>query len=248
MAAFFWDGSIMLFQARVCTAIGIIACLAVEPAHATEARVPTLAFGNLVPGLSLLSKPVRSMRELRFDNIVRQERDFTCGAAALSTILRYVYGRTSSEHDIIEDMLQHTDVKTVQENGFSLLDIKKYVERIGLRGRGYRVDRNSLLALKIPVIALQNSRGYSHFVVVKRVRDGIVYLADPALGQRHLPLDEFVDAWNGIVFAILGPGLQPENALLESVENPPGAAQRAAIVTRILPQQHEFGLLGLDSF
>jgi predicted double-glycine peptidase len=248
MAAFFWDGLIMFLQAHLCTAISIIACLAAKSGHANEASTPVLAFGNLVPGLSIVSKPVRSMRELRFDNIVRQERDFTCGAAALSTILRHVYGRTSSERDIIEDMLKHTDLKTVQENGFSLLDIKKYVERIGLRGRGYHVDSNSLLALKIPVIALQSSRGYSHFVVVKRVRDGIVYLADPALGQRHMPLNEFVDAWNGIVFAILGPGLQSENALLRGLESPPGAAQRAGIVTRVLPQQHEFGLLGLDAF
>jgi uncharacterized protein len=206
-----------------------------------------VVFGNVVPGLPVLSKPIRSMRDLRYRDMVHQETDFTCGAAALATVLQYVYGRNTSEHDIVEDMLKNTDAESVRRNGFSLLDMKRYVERIGLRAHGYRVDRISLPALKIPVIALQTSNGYAHFVVVKRVRDGIVYLADPALGHREMPLDDFVAAWNGIVLAVVGAGLQPKNALLDSARSP-GAARRADVVTRVLPPQLEFGLLGRDSF
>lgn len=229
-----------------------LATLAGLPAGAwaggEAAAPPPLAMGNLVPGLTLLARPVRSMRELRYDNMVRQERDFTCGAAALSTILLHVFGRVASEREIIEDMLRHTDTERVRRNGISLLDIKHYVERIGLRGRGYQIDKQGLQALKLPVIALQSGRGFDHFVVVKRVREGVVYLADPALGQRQMLLEDFVAAWNGIVFAVVGTGLQADNALLASAENPPGPAQRAGIVTRALPPQQEFGLLGLDSF
>jgi predicted double-glycine peptidase len=221
----------------------------IAAAHAEDAgqSPPRVMFGNVVPGLPLLSKPIRSMHDLRYRDMVRQESDFTCGAAALATILQHVFGRNISESDIVEDMLKNTDANAARQHGFSLLDMKRYVERIGLRAHGYRVDRNSLLALKIPVIALQITRGYAHFVVVKRVYEGIAYIADPALGHREMPLDEFVAASNGIVFAVVGKGLRQENALVASARSL-SASQRADIVTRALPPQQEFGLLGMDTF
>lgn len=216
-------------------------------AAAAGARAAPAAVPLGLPGLPPLLKPLRSLYALRFEHVVRQERDFTCGAAALSTILRHVFGRAVGEREILEDMLANTDPEAARRNGFSLLDIKQYLERNGLRGRGYQIDRHGLATLKIPVIALQNARGYPHFVVVRRVADGVVHLADPVLGQRQMPLDEFVAAWNGVVFAVLGAGLREDN-VLAAPPPAPAAAQRAAIVTRALPPQQEFGLLGLDSF
>lgn len=187
------------------------------------------------------------MRDLRFKDMVRQERDFTCGAAALATVLQQLYGRPTTEQEIIRNMLENTDAKLVRERGFSLLDMKQYLERIGLRGRGYQIDGNTLSTIKIPVIALQTTRGYAHFVVVKRVQDGIAYIADPALGHRQMPVHEFVAAWNGIVFAVLGDGRMSVNTLQQSAQSL-GSMQRAAIVTRSLPPQQEFGLFGRDMF
>jgi predicted double-glycine peptidase len=238
----------MLIRPVFIACLSVLACIGISTGQVMAQSTPAIMIGGLVPGAPVLSKQIKSLRDLRYQNVVRQEWDFTCGAAALSTILQYVYGRTASERDIIADMLKHTDAKTVQQNGFSLLDMKKYVERAGLRGRGYQIDRNSLLTLKIPVIALQTTRGFPHFVVVKRIQDGVAYIADPALGNRQMPLDEFVAAWNGIVFAVVGAGLKQENVLLEDRTENSILAQRAGIVTRMLPQQQEFGLLGLDSF
>ena len=207
---------------------------------------PTMLMGNLVPGMALTTKTVKSMQEMRYSNIIRQEKDFTCGAAALATILQNVFGRSTTEREIVEDILKNTDENIVRQQGFSLLDMKKYVERIGLRGRGYQIDKNSLLSIKIPVIALQNTRGYPHFVVVKRVLNDTVYIADPILGHRQVPLDEFIAGWNGIVFAVVGAGLVSENVLLESAKSI-ALNQRADIATRMLSPQKEFGF-GLDSF
>ncbi len=236
-------GAIMWIRYLLCGALTLAAGAGRAESDAAAAPV---RLG--VPGLPPLIKPLRSLYALRFQHVVRQERDYTCGAAALSTILRYVFARNISETEIIDDMLKNTDPEQARKNGFSLLDIKKYVERIGLRGRGYQVDRHSLQTLKIPVIALQKVRGYPHFVVVKRVADGIVYLADPVLGQRQVLLDEFIEAWNGIVFAVVGAGVQAENALLRDAAHPAGAAQRAAIATTVLAPQQDFGLLNLDAF
>jgi predicted double-glycine peptidase len=220
---------------------------AVTHSQPVQGNAPFVQIGNAVPGISSMPVRVKSMRDMRYANMVRQEKDFTCGAAALATILRYVFGRSVTEQEIIRDMLQNTDMKIARERGFSLLDMKKYLERTGLRGRGYRIDGGTLTTLKIPVIALQTTNGYAHFVVVKRVHGGIVFIADPALGHRQLPVEEFIAAWNGIVFAVLGTGLKRENILLESAKSL-GAEQRAGIVTKALPPQHEFGLIGMDTF
>lgn len=205
--------------------------------------------GNLAPGLGKVQLPVKSMRELRFQNMVAQERDFSCGAAALATILQYVYQRPVRESEMIAALLQHSSPDIVRERGFSMLDMKNHVETIGLRGRGYKLDGNGLLAVKIPVIALQNINGYAHFVVIKRVAadTGTVYIADPILGNRQMPLADFVPTWNGIVFAVVGEQVAQNNILSMSAQ-PLALSRRAAIVTQSLPQQREFGLLGRDSF
>lgn len=218
-------------------------------AHARSTNLPTerAAFANVVPGLPVVPKRIKSLRDLRFENIVRQENDFSCGASAIATLLQQLYGLPISEHEVITEMLKGADENLVRKHGFSMLDMKNYVDRIGLRGSGYQLDKNGLSALKVPVIALQTSRGYAHFVVIKRVHHGVVYLADPALGHRQMPLEEFAQDWNGIVLAIVGIGLKTQNALLEFGTSF-SAPQRAAVVTRTLPPQQEFGMAGPGSF
>lgn len=218
-------------------------------AHAEPAsgRTGGVQIGHVVPGMPGFEMRMQSMRDLRYANIVRQQKDFTCGAAALATILQQMFGRTTSEQEIIDDMLAHTDPALARSRGFSLLDMKNYLDRIGLRGRGYQIDANALQTVRIPVIALQTTRGYAHFVVVKRVFAGLVYIADPVLGHRQVPLDEFVATWNGIVFAVLGDGRQTDNTLSASATSS-SAAHRADLVTRRLPPQQEFGLFAIDTF
>ena len=69
---------------------------------------------------------------------MQQKTDFSCGAAALATILRQAYWLDVDEQQIIEGMLAHAD-RTVRVQGFSMLDMKRYVESLGMRARGYRV-------------------------------------------------------------------------------------------------------------
>ncbi len=239
-----------LFRHLFLAASGALAIVLV--ASAVRAAPPPdsdgrIAIAPVAPGLPGFSVPMRSMRELRYAGMVRQETDFTCGAAALATVLQQMFGRSISEREIINDMLAHTDREEVRSRGFSMLDMKHYLERHGLRGRGYKIDARVLMTVKIPVIALQTTRQYAHFVVLKRIHAGIAYIADPALGHRQIPVEEFVAAWNGIVFAVLGDGRQADNALVAS-SIPRAAQDRAAIVTRALPPLQEFGLFGIDTF
>lgn len=176
-----------------------------------------IQFSGVIPG-TIINKNIISMREQHFVEMVPQQTDFSCGAAALATILNYAYNYDFTEADVIEGMLKVSDLQLVQSQGFSLLDIKHYVETLGLRGRGYSVNPEILDRIKIPTIALLDIRGYKHFVVLKKTTQDKVYIADPALGNRVMDRQDFVDGWNKVTFAIIGEGFDRDSILLRPKE------------------------------
>jgi predicted double-glycine peptidase len=170
---------------------------------------------SVLPGGAVVYKPIQSVRERKFADLVQQKTDFSCGAAALATILRQAYWLDVNEEQIIEGMLAHSDQDLVRVQGFSMLDMKRYVESLGMRARGYRVATETLSEIRIPVVVLMDIRGYKHFVVMQKVHDGWVYIGDPVLGHKRYKIDDFVKGWNGIIFAVIGQGYDKTNALLD---------------------------------
>lgn len=196
----------------------LLALVASTPAAAqtAPAAVP-LGTGAASASASYLSRPVRSWKAMKFDHVVRQQTDFSCGAAALATIFNYAYGRKTTEAQVLVNMLKLSDPKVVREKGFSLLDLKNYVKAVGMTGEGFKVPYAALQDLKVPGIVLLNVRGYTHFVVVRKVTAEAIQLADPAVGNRVMSRAAFERGWNGVVFVVLGEGYDPNSAL----KNPP---------------------------
>jgi len=187
---------------------GIISLLLITP----QGFSANIDFYNLA-GISQFSKPLVSMREQKFENLVEQKYDFSCGAAALTTILRYAYHIDVDEREVLKGLAKVSDEEVVKEKGFSLLDIRHYVDTLGLRGRGYKISASSLEQVKIPTIVRVNIRGYHHFVVLKRVVGDKVYIGDPALGNRVMNRDEFIRGWSGSIFAVVGKGFDKRTVL-----------------------------------
>jgi len=172
-------------------------------AHNSMAGPLEVRIGNMT-----FSKNVKTMKDMKFNNIVRQAMDYSCGAASLATILTYYFGRETTEEEVISSILINADSETVEKvrkRGFSLLDLKNYGESIGYKGAGYRVPAHQLKTLDRPAIVLINHKGYSHFVVLKGVVDEQVFLADPVRGNRVLGLEEFLGMWNGILLVFKSP-------------------------------------------
>lgn len=191
-------------------ALSLALCLTgLSQVQAAQIAVPGL------PGAVLIHKQVQSLRERRFSDLVQQKTDFSCGAAALATVLRQAYWLDVNEEQIIKGMLTTSDEELVRTQGFSMLDMKRYVESIGMRARGYRIPPEKLQSVTIPVVVLMEIRGYKHFVVMQRADDDWVYIGDPVLGHKRYTHADFVKGWNGIVFAIVGPGYDKTNALLD---------------------------------
>ena len=200
--------------------LGVVVSSSAVAAQAGEVR-----FSGVLPNGALIEQRVESMQERRFRNLVRQHTDYSCGAAALATILKYAYHLDADEATVIEGMMGVSDQQLVRDRGFSLLDIKRYVESLGMRGRGYRVDEARLRNLRVPGLVLMDVRGFRHFVVMKQVRGDIVDVADPILGNRSLPLAEFLEAWpSRAVFIVIGSDFDRNSVLLQPSERPSARA------------------------
>ena len=190
------------------------------PLHAGE-----VAFNGVLPNGALYSGKIESMKERRFRNLVRQQTDYSCGAAALATILKHAYHLNTDEATVIEGMMGVSDPELVKQRGFSLLDIKRYVESLGMRGRGYRIDEDRLANLRVPGLVLMDVRGFRHFVVLKQVRDGMAEVADPILGNRVVPMAEFLQSWpTRAVFVVIGSDFDRNTVLLQPAEKPSARA------------------------
>jgi predicted double-glycine peptidase len=154
------------------------------------------AFGNL---------KVKSLKEQQYRNTSRQMLDHSCGSAALSTLLTYHYRKPTSEVDIYQSMWEIGDQEKIRREGFSMLDMKAYLEKQGYSADGYETTLEKLGQFGVPGIVLIKDSGYNHFVVVKGVRDQQVSYGDPALGLRVVPIEEFRSKMiNRIVFVING--------------------------------------------
>jgi predicted double-glycine peptidase len=174
----------------------LCALFAVRGAAAGSIWLPDVADGSA-------NVPTTSVAERKFKEIVRQQFDFSCGSAALATLLTYHYSRPTDEMTAFRYMYEKGDQQKIAQAGFSLLDMKGYLGSLGLDADGYQAELETLANAGIPAIALINYRGYRHFVVVKGVRRDSVLLGDPALGTRLVSRDEFEASWeNNVLFIV----------------------------------------------
>lgn len=204
--------------ALLCLASSVIALslAAARPTRGGEVR-----FDGVLPNGAPYATRVESMREAHFRYIVRQHTDYSCGAAALATVLRYAYDLNVDETTVIQGMMDVADPALVRQRGFSMLDIKHYVEALGMRGRGYRVDEARLRTLRVPALVLMNVHGFTHFVVLKQIQHDTAELADPMLGNRSMPLAAFIKSWpSHVLFVVIGSGFDRDTALLRPVNKP----------------------------
>jgi predicted double-glycine peptidase len=178
---------------------GVVALLATTPAA-------QIGVGS---GLRI-EPPAMSMKDLRDRDLVKQRFDFSCGAAALATILRYGFGDHVTEAQILVslfDQLSEEEKAVARSSGFSLLHLQRVALARNYDAQGFRLEPGQLAMLAGPVIVYIEPRGYRHFAVLRGMRGDRVYLADPSRGNIRLPVHAFLDSWlredgRGIIFAV----------------------------------------------
>src|SRR5262245_14947707 len=150
-------------------------------------------------------KPVRSLLEIRQDGVIVQKWETSCAAAALATVLTYSHNDPVSEKLVAQRMLRSTDpIKVKVRGGFSLLDMKRFVESRGFKGAAYKgLSMEDLLTLQSPIVPI-DFHGNPHFVVVRGLNTGgELHLADPAFGNHAMSKEGFQAIWReGIGFVV----------------------------------------------
>jgi len=146
---------------------------------------------------------VTSLKEARFKTTTRQLYDFSCGSAAVATLLTYHYGYPVAERSVFEEMYARGDQAKIRREGFSLLDIKMYLQVHQFQADGFELPLGKLLESGLPAIVLINDKGYHHFVVIKGMRDGRILVGDPSSGTRVASQDSFETLWTSKLLFVI---------------------------------------------
>jgi len=150
---------------------------------------------------------VEPLASVLYRNIVRQAYDYSCGSAALTTVLQHYLGRNFQERQVMEGLLHYGESdRIVDRRGFSMLDMKRLVTALGFPAGGFKAELKDLIELDHPAIVPIHYAGYKHFVVVKTVKDGRVYIADPSKGNITFTLPRFEEKWDQNVLFVIFPG------------------------------------------
>ncbi|MEJ2726693.1 MAG: C39 family peptidase [Deltaproteobacteria bacterium] len=138
--------------------------------------------------------------EKRQQNVVLQKWELSCGAAALATILRYQYGVPVTERSVALGLIDREEYITNPNlvrfrQGFSLLDMKRFVDGLGYEGIGLGQLTLSGLFARAPIIVPVNLQGFPHFVIFRGGTLKTVLIADPAFGNVTMSREKFSKGW-----------------------------------------------------
>lgn len=158
----------------------------------------------IVPGIGGdVQLSVNSFENQRFNTVMRQQYDFSCGSAAIASLLSFHYEDQVTEHEVFIEMLSLADEEEVRKAGFSMLDMKHYLEARGYQADGFSMPLKGLREkVRLPMIVLLNIDGFRHFVLIKGISDGEVLVGDPARGLKVYSYAKFSEYWNGSAFII----------------------------------------------
>lgn len=187
-----------------------------------------------------------TVMELRNLHVVKQKLDYSCGAAALATLMINYFGEETSEKEILDLLdirikdLPKKEKKRKKENGFSLLDLKAVAKEKGYQAAGFKLTLDQLRKLNTPVIVFVKPLGYHHFAVLRGIAGDRVFLADPTRGNLRLNTARFSEEYSGIIFVLGKDGEELINAYKLALSRPDDYAlpDQRRILNRVNDFQH----------
>lgn len=162
---------------------------------------------------------VKPAVEQQFRGIVKQAYDYSCGSAALTTLLNGYVGERLTEQQTMNGLLKYGEYdRIIERRSFSLLDMKRFVTALGYNSGGFRGKFSDLISLDKPAIVPIAYAGFKHFVVYKAYRDGRVFVADPALGNLSFSAEHFQELWDNNTLFIVEPDANKQTQNLLAME------------------------------
>ena len=153
-----------------------------------------------------------------------QTDEFTCGVAALATLLS-AYG----DNIVTEEELLAQEKDLERGKGISLLQLKILAEKNGFVAEGYRMELVNLFDFKRPMLMHIMSEGEGHYVVFKGIYKERIFFADPDIGNVRMSLENFSQIWTGLVLALE----KKDGKELINVFEPPTFAQPELLAVKV---------------
>ncbi len=155
----------------------------------------------------LTAGAVSSYHELRYEGVIVQTDWYTCGPAAVATLLTYYYCIPTAEAEALklaEGFMQEMGLNPGHERGISALALKRAIEAKGIPTKGYRVKpedlRDYFARGGLPVI-IHCTKPQKHFVVAVGMVEDQIVLADPSWGRSIIPFSALIEerGYSGVV-------------------------------------------------
>ncbi len=192
--------------------LSIITCFI--PAKKQNIEEQSIYIGSAESRVKIIEN-IKPLSEFKDEFIVKQTYDYSCGSAALATLLKYYLNEDFSEKQVIRGLLRFGDKnKIIKRRAFSLLDMKKFLKVINYKGVGYKAEIEDLMGLDMPSIIPITIFGYNHFVILKGIYKNHVFIADPSAGNISFSVEKFKEIWyKNILFIVYTGGFPVKNQL-----------------------------------
>jgi predicted double-glycine peptidase len=196
-----------------------------EAAKAKAAAAAELAKGRREADVPLgptaaqrFNKDFRSWTELKQHHVIMQQHDYSCGAAALATLMRYYFNDPVTEAQLLTEMINRLDAeqrKDREKQGFSMEDLFQASKHRGYQATVYPLKLAKLKELQAPVLVRLVKDEFKHFVIYRGAIEDRIYLADPIRGNIRVQAQDFSNQWNGVALILgkTGFGLPKEHGL-----------------------------------
>lgn len=151
--------------------------------------------------LNLSKFKIQTWKDIRDKNIIKQSFDYSCGASSIATLLNNFYGQNLSEKDILSALNNENLM-------ISFDDMQRILPNFGFNAKGYLLNYEELMKIKIPVIVYVKYRKFEHFSVLCGIDKNTILLADSSLGNISMSKNQFLSIWKtkenfGKILAIL---------------------------------------------
>lgn len=149
--------------------------------------IPTQAAYLATPSLNG-EVETHTWKSRRDAQVVKQNEDFSCGAASLATLLNGYYGQALTEKQILKDMNKPDMMANFE-------DMARVVNGYGFKAGGVALSYEQLSKLTVPVVVYLQVKGNDHFSVLRGISSTHVQLADPSMGNRTFSKAQFQEMW-----------------------------------------------------
>jgi len=155
----------------------------------------------------------QSYRNIRYQGVVGQTSYYTCGPAAVATLLNYYYGINTSETEILE--LSNQAIKESGKNpeagkGINAFALQKALAKKSIVSRGIKIAPANLSDYfnrgGVPLI-LHVTKPQLHYVLAVGMVGDWVVIADPSWGRKIIHLNDLINekGFEGVTLIPLTP-------------------------------------------